>query len=311
MPFLKRIIPVQAINWAASQLKSRSLPLAVMAGLRLRLDADYDTHTSAPTAENFWRNIIKRIEIVLNGQDTLINLPFEFLLHMNTMEQGVAPKTSVDVSTSASNAKAYGNFFLPFELLNSVLPRDTLLDARLLSSCVLNVSWGAASDLLNINTINSATLGIVTKEFGNIPDPLKLARHEYAYDTILLNVAGDITFQLPTRGENQYRRIWILVLDGSTPAVLSDVEITNIKVASRSFVYYDDTADNNLAAQNKSFGRAALTGVYCVDFTTEGQMTTRIDAREMNELTLTLTSQVTDGSAIIIAEKAMYKKING
>ena len=305
MAMIKRKIPIEQIDFAASALKSRQLPLAVMAGLHLKIDANYDTGASAPTPENFWRNLISRIEIVLNGQDVLCNIPFEFLLHMNTMEFGVPPLTAVDV-TASSTVAASGHFYLPFELLNAVVARDTLLDARKLSTCVLNIYWGAAANITNVTTINSASAEIVSKEFANIQPGLNVARHEYSYDTILLDVAGTIRYQMPTRGSNQYRRIWVLTLDGSTPAVLSNDEITNLKVAARSFTYYDKTESQNRADQYKAFGRAALTGLYVIDFTDSGKMTGRINATEMPELTVELTSAVTDGSAIIIAEKAIY-----
>jgi len=305
MSIIKRKIPVEQLVWSAGALKSRQLPLAVMGGLMLQVDANYDNGAGTTTPEDFWRNLIKRIEIVLNGQDVLCNIPFEFLLHMNTLEFKVAPLTSVDVSASSTVA-AYGHFYLPFELLNAVVPRDTLLDARKLSTCVLNVYFGAAGDLTNIDTINSCTVKLVTKEFANIGAEFKKARHEYAYDTINLDVAGAIRYQLPTRGNNQYRRIFVLALDGSTPAILSNSEITNLKVAARSFTYYDKSESQNRADQYKMFNRAALAGIYVIDFTDSGKMAGRIDATEMPELTLELTSSVTDGQAIIISEKAIY-----
>lgn len=305
MALIKRNIPVEAISLSAGNLKSRQLPLAVMAGLDLEVNVNVDNGGSAPTAEDFWRNIIDNLEVVLNGQDVLQRIPFEFLLHMNEMEFGVAPLTSFDNSTS-STVDNYAHVYLPFELLKAAVPRDTLLDARKLSTCVLNVNWGTAADITNVSTLNSGTVKISTKEYANIPEPFATARHEYSYDEILLDVSGTITYQLPTRGNNQYRRVWVLALDGSTPKVLSNDEITNLKVKARSFVYYDKPEDQNRAEQYRMFGKAAKTGVYCIDFTSWGQMTGRIDARNMPELTLELTSQVTDGKAIIVAERAIY-----
>lgn len=305
MTMIKRKIPIEQIDYAASALKSRQLPLSVMAGLHLKVSANYDLGAGALTAEEFWRNIISRVEIVLNGQDVLCNLPFEFLLHMNTLEFGVPPLSSVDV-TPSSTVSAYGHFYLPFELLNAVVARDTLLDARKMSTAVLNIYWGAPGNITNVTAINSANVELVTKEFANIPPVLNVARHEYSYDTILLDVAGTIRYQMPTRGSNEYRRIWILTIDGSTPGVLSNDEITNIKIAARSFTYYDKTESQNRADQYKAFGRAALTGVYVVDFTDSGKMSGRINARNMPELTIELVSAVTDGLVAIIAEKAIY-----
>lgn len=305
MALVKRKIPLEQLDIASGALKTRQLPLAVLRGICMELDMQIDHAGGATTREDILRTFINKVEIVLNGQDVIQSLPFDFIYYMNKLERGVENIASETLTAGTDRVNNY-HAYLPFELGPlAVLPRDTLLDARALSTCVLNLHLSPLA-INEVTLVDSASVKLHTVEYANIPEGFSTGRHEFSFDTINLDVAGTITYQLPTRGNNQYRRIWVMTLDGSTPAIKSNAEITNLKVKARSFVYYDAPEDVNRQEQQEIFGIAAEAGIYCIDFTSEGQMAGRVDARNLPELTIELVSAVTDATAVIIAEKAIY-----
>lgn len=322
MPKIPRKLKVEQIDYVASSLRTRRLPLSVYKDIMLEWKW-ISSQTAGGSTWDMMLRIITKISIVLNGQDTLISVPFYFLYYMNLYEFGVLPYTVFTTTATASKVNRTA-VIVPFALLNAVGPQDTLLDARRLSSCVLEVSFGATpADL----TSPVAYLQIDTHEYSNVATEgaaANFARHEYGWDQIALNKTGAIDVKLEVLSNNQYRRLWLFVWDDATPTARQDDYISNIIVKSRSFHFYDQEADSvqfrnqleyglqdpangtyNVVSAGTHGGYA--TGVYVLDFPTFGLMSQRADARELSELILQVTSAVSASDVMdIIKEKAIY-----
>lgn len=322
MPKIPRKLKIEQIDYVASSLRTRRLPLSVYKDIMLEWKWTSSQTAGTPTFDE-WLRIITKISIVLNGQDTLVSVPFYFLYYMNLYEFGAAPYTVYTATATATKVNRCA-VILPFALLNAVSPQDTLLDARRLSSCVLEVSFGATpADYTNV----VAYLQIDSHEYSNVATEgpaANFARHEYAWDQIGLDKTGNIDVKLEVLSNNQYRRLWLFVWDDATPTARQDGYLSNIIVKSRSFHFYDQEADSVQFRNQLEYGlvdpasgtwnpvaagthAGYATGVYVLDFPTFGLMSQRADARELSEFILQVTSTVNAADIMdIIKEKAIF-----
>jgi hypothetical protein len=293
MPKVFRKLEIESVAWAASTLKTREMPLTVYKGLRFDLNT---THSGATPSIDELLAIIQKVELVANGQDTIVSVPGFHLYYASKRERGVAP-----LSTITSTAGRM-SLFLPMALIRAISPQDTLLDARGLSSLTLKVTW--AADIAGTATASAASLEINTEEYSNVPVDSKFGRHEFGYDIVNLDAASVKQFKLDVGSNNQYRRLWLYVLDGSD--ALANTEISKIGVKTRSFYYMNENSDVVQASNREDYNLAEDAGVYVIDFPSGGMMSERLDARALSELILEVTSLVTDGTLYIVKEKVIY-----
>lgn len=322
MAKIPRKLKVEQIDWVQASLRTRRLPLSTYKDLHLTLYMIGTDTAATMTFDEFLRNVITRISIVLNGQDVIVNVPFYFLFYMNACEFAAAPYWFYDHANDTSQKKEI-SVILPFCLLRAANPQDTLLDARRLSSMILEVAWGALPGEMTAATY-SGYLSINTGEYSSVAQDAAFARKEYGWDTIPFNAAGDIDHRLEVQSNNQYRRLWIFAWDNTTPTARVNDAITNIRVKSRSFHFLDYEADHlqfrNLLEYNQrdqggathdpvaadSSNIAAITGLYIVDFPDFGLMSQRCDARDLSELILQVTSANATDSMEVIKEKSIF-----
>lgn len=302
MAKIPRSIEVERITWAASTLKTRELPLTVLKGLTLNLVLAVTNAASAALTRFELAKAITRISLVINGQDTRVSIPFYHVFFQNFYDFSKEPPYTIDVTEGASKVDKLC-LYLPQALTRAVVPEDTLLDLRGASSCVLEVQFAAAA--LNAKvTVTSGYLEIQTSEYANVSKEAKFARQEMSHIQDDLSATGTKQIKLEAGGNNQYKRLFVYCFNDS--AALNDSQIDNLIVRSRSF-HYKDVADDIL--QNKNvldYSISAQTGVYVIDFTTDGKMSQRLDARPLGELILELNSLVSNGTVEVVKEKAIY-----
>lgn len=294
-----RTSKIQQLTFAASARITRDIPKTVYCGLTLELNI---THASGTLTIAHILSCLPNIEVVINGRDTVFNAPLSHFYYQQLADTGVAPMQLL----ASLGTNTYVIVYLPFELINTVLPEDTLLNARSagnIDSVVLALTCGPATVNALAITEASSFVKISASTYGMVPNEQQFGSHEYATLNRTISATGDLEIIIPVAGQNQYRRIWIQTITGGA---LSDVVISNFKLATDTFVYHD-VEDQHLKADNmRKFGLAAtITGVYCLELTSHGLMSQRIDARRLDELTLTLTAIAT-GSVIIVLEKAIY-----
>lgn len=138
----------------------------VLLELALRVVFTVTTTASAPTSP-LWQTlarIFRRVEVVVNGQDTVVSIDGAHLASRCHIETGCrALGMDATVSVAASTATTYDiTLPLPFYLMNSRRPDDSALDLRIVQQAVLAVTWGDATDLFG--TPNAATVSGVSCE---------------------------------------------------------------------------------------------------------------------------------------------------
>lgn len=298
-----RRIEVPAVRYTASTLVTRELPKTLYKGLQLQLEV---THTNAGsgvaiTQETLCK-LIDKISIVINGQDHIIKLKFYQLFYMIGYLTAITPVSDIFTTTSTQGTSRI-SLYLPFALFRAVRPEDTLLDARNASTIDLHVEWGNSIGA-GVTSIDSASLKIYTKEYANAGANIASGVHRFSYVTESLTATGQKDCNLETGEGNQYSRLWLFALNNS--GALSDVQFDTVGVKSRDTYYTKISADALKKMNCHDYNYAPKTGVYIIDFTTDGKMIQRLDATNLSELKLELNSLVSNGTVEVVREKVVY-----
>lgn len=305
MPKQPRLLFVENILYSAGTPRSRELPKSVYRGLNLKLTINHTNGASPVITADSFLNILNRFDLVINGQDNLITVPLRhFFYQANYDFSRLAAGDHVSLFVTASstgNSIAY--LYVPLALTRALNPEDGILDARGFKSLFLVANWGSSIGT-GITTVNSGTLEIYPDEYSNVDEAFGGARHEFNVAARNLDATGSRTLELETKSNNQYRRLWIYTRDSA--GALSDALIDNVIVRSRSFHYANVKADVLQRTNGYDFARDHQIGLYVVDFTRDGKMTQRVDAREMSELIIDVNSLVSNGSIEVVKEKVIF-----
>lgn len=303
MAFSPRLLPVQQLLLGSSSLFTRDLPKTVYRGLILEFNVNHTNGASPVISIDSLLAFVSRIAIVIDGQDYLISLQARDLYYMNQADYSVAPFSSLFTTVSSTGTSTF-QIYIPLALSRALRPEDTLLDARKVSTVVLEIQTGASIGT-GVTTINSANVNILTDEYANAPAEMATGRHEMNAIDRNLDATGLIQQNLEVGSNNQYRRL--LVFTRTSADVLDNAQISGIAVRSRSFYYANVTLDQMLQQwSTQLFGLAFQTGLYPVPFTRDGQMTQRVDARNLSELVVEVTSLVSNGKLRIVKDKAIF-----
>ena len=306
MPMLARKMEVEKIEWASSTLKTRELPKTVYRGLILHLEMTVTNSTATITADTI-AGAISKLDIVINGQDTIMSLPGWMLFFMNKKDFSIAPPSTIADTNGAGRVNKV-TMYLPFAYSRAVSPSDGLLDLRGVSSVTLQITWssatGTAIEMGTGCTITSGEMQIDTDEFMNVPADANFSRHELSFISESPTATGMRNINLDYGGNNQYQRLFIFTRDSSD--VFSDSEISKVGVRSRSFFYMNQDIERLYNQVVSFYSIAHDTGVYVIDFTRDGRLTQRLDARGLNELVLEATVATADGTIYVLKDKAIY-----
>ncbi len=305
MPKQPRILPVESILFASGGLRPREMPKTVYKGLLCKVTINH-TNGGTPviTADSFLA-VLSKLNLTINGQDQLLSVPLRHWFYQNNYDfSRLASGNQISLYTTASgtgNSIAY--FYIPLGLTRALNPEDTILDSRGFKSLVLEANWGTSIGT-GVTSLNSGQLDIFPDEYSNVDEAFGGARHEMNVSSRNLDATGSRTLELETKSNNQYRRLWIYTRDSA--GALSDSQIDNITVRSRSFNYVNVKADVLQRYNGWEFAKDHQTGLYVVDFTRDGKMTQRVDARELSELIVEVNSLVSNGTIDVVKEKAIY-----
>lgn len=106
--------------------------------------------------------LIRRLEIVVNGQDTVVSMNGAHLASRAALEFGARAFGMDTTVVLTANAVTFYEIVLPlpFFLPRAVRPDDTSLDLRRVDQAICAVTWGDASDLFS--TPGTAAISTVT-----------------------------------------------------------------------------------------------------------------------------------------------------
>lgn len=275
------------IEFVAGGTKTLELPRNnVYRALGIRLTGTCTTTATAPVGKKSQTpyRLIKRIEIVANGKDTIKSIPGMFLRILNKHDFGTNPKET-DVGIVASTAYSFeGYMILPFAFTRALRPLDGALDARRLQTLDVRITWGSVDDLYttpNSAALSNVKLELKTMEYINVPQDFKaFLNKQTQIQKEVVSTTTELQERLPV--ETVYRRF---ILYTEVADIASDSVLNKIKLKSGTFVFKDLDA-NLLKGDMKSLmGLEALeTGVYIVELITDGQLTEVINTVGMSSL---------------------------
>lgn len=243
----------------------------VMLELKARIRFTVTNGATGPVGP-LWQTlarIIRRLEIVLDGQDTLVSISGAGLASRAHIEAGVEAYGMTDTVVLTNSAvTAYDIVLsLPFFLPRGRRPDDTALDLRRVNQAVLAITWGGPSDLfttVNAAAISAVTCGIDAVYMVNVdPQAQFLGR---SLDTVIQDIAATNANLgvLMDRGHDIfYRGFHIAALDDG---VASNSIINNIRLESGSFVFTNREGAIIRSMLRSQYGLSTLpTGVYMID----------------------------------------------
>ena len=305
MPKQPRYLPIEQILFASGQPRSRELPKTVYKGLICKLTINHTNGASPVISADSFLNVLSKLNLVINGQDQLMSVPIRHWFYQNNYDftRLVAGNQVSLFTTVSSTGNSVVWFYIPIALTRSLNPEDGVLDARGFKSLMLEANWGTTIGT-GVTTLNSGQLDIFTDEYSNVDENFAGGRHEINVSSRNLDAVSSRTLELETKSNNQYRRLFIYTRDST--GALSDAQIDNIIVRSRSFNYVNIKADSLQRANGWDFARDHQTGLYVIDFTRDGKMTQRVDARELSELIVEVNSLVLNGTIDIVKEKVIF-----
>lgn len=236
--------------------------------LTLRIRGVCSSGTTVARSENNPSDLIKRIEIVANGKDTIksMNYANSFIIdkyQSGTMQERVQTPSSASQSGQPFSATTYVDFDLDRDEL------DTLLPAQELNSLQLIITWGQPTDIDAGTgfTITNCYLDVTLEEEGN-PENMGLeARNmgvlkefEISQD---ITGSGVQTIKLPLG--NVYQKLYLRVINNS---LQSNTLVTDFEVLLNGLqTLRKERFDVSQAEDKTEYGLEALdNGVTMIDF---------------------------------------------
>ena len=277
------------IEFAANGTKTLELPRNnVYRALGIRLTGTCTTSAVAPVGKLAFTpyRLIKRIEIVANGKDTIKSIPGKFLRILNKHDFGVVPKET-DIGIAANTAYAFeGYMILPFAFTRALRPIDGAIDARKLQTLDIRVTWGSVNDFYttpNNAVLSDVVLELKTMEYIGVEGEFKALLNVHTEIQKEVNATtSELQEKLPT--EKIYRRFFLLTeVDG----IASDAVLNKVKLKSGTMVFKD--IDCDLLKGDMKFSSAIEsldTGVYVIELITDGQLTEAINTIGMSSFEL-------------------------
>lgn len=289
----------------------------VLLGLSIRLRFDLANGANAPTTPLFQTlsRLIKRLEVIAGGRDTVWSVSGAHLVARATYEAGIAPY-GMDAALPAGNG-ASGSFDIvipvDFTLPSGRRPDDTGLDTRGLNQLAVAVTWGSASDLFG--TVNTAAVSNVTctvegRYMLNVAaDRAYLVR---ALDTVERELTGssDNWDMIMDRGTGLVYRSFMVVTTADSVGVNTILDPGTIKLESGSFIFQNRDAVT-LRGMNKRDQRIApVAGVYFVDVLFNGQITNGINTGALDaDLKMIFNATKVNGTNIVAVQREAVRPL--
>lgn len=318
------------INWPGESQTStfpipRNYPLVA---LEFELVADLTRASTTPSAggpkDSAPAQLVRSLDLIANGQDTLKRIPYETLHRKNELQFGTRPRIYsedwngyADAADKVLKVAARLSFAMP----RSIRQIETLLDTAALSSLDLVVTWGAGLDTMNDTwpgtgtaesiTVNDAKLHITAIEYiGVVGWNLAVWKENWMRREVT-GVDNAFQMKLPYGSNLAYRSLLVKThSDGDqvdTILPYNGLAILNkMTLQSGTEVYLYEIAQllqvqnrlacglqvpertGSVAAMNHRLQELILEGYFYIDFCRDGRLTEMLDTTMLSDLELNL-----------------------
>ena len=258
------------VDFAENQRKTMGIDRdGVLLQMNLRLQFTITNGVSAAVAPQ-WEalgSLIKRLEIIMGGRDTVVSIDGPGLIARARYEFGQAPKGADDTVVLTGSAATAYDVVIPvvFWSPRGRRPDDTALDLRRVRQATLAVTWGDIDDFYG--TANSAAISAVTctveghymldvpVDHQYLVRQLDLIEEEVSASNSGLTILVDGITGLYLRS---------VMVVGLVDGVASDnmLEAGSIRMESGSFVFSNQDGPMLQGDNVLAFATAKQTGVY-------------------------------------------------
>jgi len=291
----------------------------VLSQINIRLAYRVANGATAPVGP-LWQTLarlIRRLEIVVNGQDTVVTISGAHLASRATLEWGVRPlgmDTSI-VLTANQNTDYEIVLPLPLFLPRAVRPDDTSLDLRRVNQAILAITWGDASDLFATPGATVQVQNVVCSVEGSYlvnarPDQVFMVRALDMQETTSPASNANLTI-LQDRGSDLFWRSWHIATLRNQVAV-QNIITGDVRLFAGAFSYANRDGNAVLAEGAREAAipwseYPAADRVYPIRAQYLGQNVTLINAGALSgDLYLAAGVTYTSGTEIIsISREAM------
>jgi len=268
--------------------------------------------------------LVRSLELIANGQDTIKRMPYETLHRKNELQFGVRPRIYAEDWSGFADAadkvlKVASR--LSFAMPRSIRQSETLRDTAALSSLDLAVTWGAGIDTMNdtwpgtgtvpVVTVNDAKLHITAIEYiGVVGWNLAMWKENWKRQEVV-GVDNAFQIKLPYGSNLAYRSILVKThsdgdqVDTIMPynglAILNKMtlqsgtevyafEIAQLLQVQNRLAYAMQVPERtgSAAALNHRLQELVLEGYYYLDFCRDGRLTEMLDTTMLSDLELVL-----------------------
>jgi hypothetical protein len=259
---------------------------------------------------NALSRLLRRVEVVIDGQDTVMSINGPHMASRALLEFGARPLgMEATVVLTASATTDYTVVLpLPMYLPRGRRPDDTSLDLRKVNQAIVAVTWGDISDIFATPGATAALSNVSLNLEGEYlvnpaADALFMARSLDIQD--VTNPASNANLQaLIDRGSDMFWRSFHIVTTRNNVAVgniiTNDIRLTAgaFTYANREAVAIQGASQRNASLPLTEFGGDPVP--YRVDLAHLGQGTTYINAAGLTgDLYLVFGTTFTSGTEII------------
>lgn len=287
---------LDSVPYSENGTKTLELPRNnIYRALKLRLTGTLTTTATAPVTKKSFTpfKLIKRIEIIANGKDTIKSIPFFMLRALNLLDFCVEPEMT-DVGVAVSTGYPFvASAILPFAFTQARTPIDGALDARRLETLSLQITWGSPADLYatpNAAAITVCQLAVETEEYiDSSPDFKAYLNKHTQIQKEVISTTSELQERLPVG--QVYRRLMLVTM---VDDVLNGSVLNKVALKSGTFVFKDATGVMIRQQMKLENSITTLdTGVYLLNLLSDGMLTECINTKGMSsfELVLDVTKQ--------------------
>ncbi len=296
---------LSAITFAENQVRTLELPRNyAMRHLSLWLDAVVTLAggSAGNPKDSCPAQLIKRIEVVRDGSETIKSIDFETLHRLTHMRYGTRPKIDslpagfADIASEPVEVHARLDFAMP----KAFRPIDTMLDASRATTLSLIVTFGAAADIMDDDydgtvTVNSAQLNVSTCEMMNVPADLVF--NDFKERPIQQQVsAASSNLQVDIPVGNYYRGFLIKTSRNGVPSnsILNEMTLKSgtkiFALLNAEQLQFDNRLDAELETPvandtvNRKYLEQVLDGYYYLDLASDGRLMESLATRGMSSL---------------------------
>jgi len=240
--------------------------------------------------------MVKRIEIIANGRDTIKSLSADAIGMKNLFLTGTKP-VLVEVGITAATHPYGGVLLLPFAMPRSIREIDTLLPSGKLSTLELRVTYGAltaaACEMFSTDATAYTVVGSTCDVEVHVNESIRLDGKDEPYATYKeLYIEKDVVaaateFQVLLPVGNRYRGF---LIETESDGDMVDTILNKITIKSGTDVF-KAIAREDLQGENAlryDLEAQTFVGYAYVDFCTEGRMVDALDATRLSSLEMIL-----------------------